>query len=278
MRHRARGRTRRKTGRAAAAPHHFPARIDDRQREGEGTAAGRRALDGDVAAEQAREIPRDGKSEPGAAVLPVRAAVGLPERFEDDSELVRRHADPRVADRERYRPGVAGKHPQGHLPLRRELEGVRQQVLENLPEALRVGDDPIGRARVDRRAEREAFVARDRVERRGESATVRASATGSGEISILPASILDRSEDVVDEHEQIVAGRGRWSAQTSPARRTGCRPCCRRAASGENQQRVERRAQLVAHAGQNSLLYWLARSSLRGFSVSTLCDPASSSF
>ena len=48
-----------------------------------------RALTRDVAAEQAREVARDRQAEAGAAVLAVRAAVGLPERLEDDVLLVR---------------------------------------------------------------------------------------------------------------------------------------------------------------------------------------------
>ena len=43
-----------------------------------------RALHRDVAAEQTREVARDRQAEAGAAVLAMRAAVGLAERLEDD--------------------------------------------------------------------------------------------------------------------------------------------------------------------------------------------------
>jgi len=42
---------------------------------------------------------------------------------------------------------------------------------------------------------------------------------------------------------------------------------------GEDERGVERRAQLVAHVGEeNSLLYWLVRSSSSAFSANTCCE------
>ncbi len=51
----------------------------------------------DVAAEHAREVARDGKAKTGAAVATMRAAVGLPEGFEDELLLMRGNADAGVA-------------------------------------------------------------------------------------------------------------------------------------------------------------------------------------
>jgi hypothetical protein len=52
------------------------------------TALARRALDRDLAAEQATDLAADRQAEPGAAVLATRRAVGLLERFEDHAQLV----------------------------------------------------------------------------------------------------------------------------------------------------------------------------------------------
>src|SRR6202008_454166 len=71
-----------------------------RQGQREDAALARRALHLDVAAEQPRQIARDRQAEPGAAVLAVRAAVGLTEGLEDDLALVLGDADARVADAE----------------------------------------------------------------------------------------------------------------------------------------------------------------------------------
>ena len=75
----------------------------------------------------------------------MRAAVGLAEGFENDLELVRRDADAGVADLERTWSEPCG-------PTRRmttagfgELEGVGQQVGEDLLQPLPVGRDRVGR-------------------------------------------------------------------------------------------------------------------------------------
>src|SRR5207249_4111992 len=99
----------------------------------------------DLAAEQAGDLARNGEPEPGSAVLAAGGAVGLLECLEDDLLLVPRDPDPGVDHREpedlrgalqrlglQIRPVVAGVHHQPDLALLRELERVRQQVLEDL--------------------------------------------------------------------------------------------------------------------------------------------------
>ena len=118
------------------------ARVDERQRQREDAALAGRALHGDVAAEQAREVARDRQAEPGAAVLAVRAAVGLAERLEDDLAADARRCRCRCRARRRRRCRVAGgEHAQRDLAAFGELERVRQQVLQDLAEALRIGLD-----------------------------------------------------------------------------------------------------------------------------------------
>ena len=102
----------------------------------------------DVAAEQAREVARDRQAEPGAAVLAVRAAVGLAERFEDHLLLLGRNADAGVAHRERdAAPAPLPSTRSVTAPALGELERVREQVLQDLADALRIGLERLGRAR-----------------------------------------------------------------------------------------------------------------------------------
>ena len=104
----------------------------------------------DFAAEQARDFAADGQAQAGAAVLAAGAAVGLLERLEDDLLLVRRDADaacrrPRRPRRGRpvealvvVAPALVGRlDRQRDAAVVRELEGVGQQVLDDLLQPLR---------------------------------------------------------------------------------------------------------------------------------------------
>ena len=82
--------------------------VVQRQVEGEGAPLAERALDPDLAAEQPGDLAADRQAQARAAVLPAGPRVGLLERLEDDPQLVRRDADPRVGHREGHdarRPG-----------------------------------------------------------------------------------------------------------------------------------------------------------------------------
>src|SRR5262249_43153000 len=108
----------------------------------------------DLAAQQVRKLAADRETQTGTAVLAGRAGVGLLERFEDDLLLLRRDADAGIADRELddRRRNAEGRvivgpaalrdaHVQPHAAVARELERVRQQVLQHLQQALRVRAD-----------------------------------------------------------------------------------------------------------------------------------------
>src|SRR5262249_25889173 len=72
-----------------------------RQVERKRAPLARRALDANLAAEQAGHLSADRKAEASAAELPARRSVGLLERLEDQLLLVARNADARVAHLER---------------------------------------------------------------------------------------------------------------------------------------------------------------------------------
>ena len=77
--------------------------------DGEGAALPERATDRDLAAEQTDELAADREAEPGAAVEPRGGAVALGERLEDPLLLLVVDADARVADRDRDDRGCAGR-------------------------------------------------------------------------------------------------------------------------------------------------------------------------
>ncbi len=233
--------------------------VADRQVERERAAGARHARQLQLAAEQVRELAADRQTEAGAAVLARSAGVGLLERFEDDPLLLRRDADAGVRDGELHhrhcllecrviRAPAALRQPdvQPHAAVRSELEGVRQQVLENLQQALRVGRDVAADAGVEVRDERQRArlglvpeVALDRL------AQVR-------ELQVLG---LDRDragldlrqvENVADQVQQVGA-RGVNGLRELDLPRAQVAVGVLGQLLAEDQDAVERRAQLVRH-------------------------------
>src|SRR5215470_14549947 len=81
----------------------------------EGAPAAGRADEMNLSPEKPGDLAADGQAQPGAAVLPARAAVRLLEGFEDDLLLVGGDADARVGHREgEHRIGAAHALSLGH--------------------------------------------------------------------------------------------------------------------------------------------------------------------
>ena len=104
--------------------------------------------DADSAAEGLGNAATDRQPQAGAAELAGHGSVGLDEGIEDGVELVGGDADaridhlePQVADRVRRSPVRATIST---LPSVRELDGVADQVHQQLPEACRIGADRFG--------------------------------------------------------------------------------------------------------------------------------------
>ena len=146
------------------------ARVHGRQEEREGRADARGRAQRELAAEQGRELARDGEAEARAAVLAAGRGVGLLEGLEHDLLLLDRDADAGVGDLEGHdrarlverrvvRPpaGEGRSDAQAHAALGGELHGVRQQVLQDLQQALGVRDDRAGEVGIDHRLERQAL-------------------------------------------------------------------------------------------------------------------------
>src|SRR5215472_1066042 len=81
---------------------------------------------GHVATHHARELPGNGKAEPGAAVAARGQGIGLGEILKQFRLLLRRHADAGIRDGKLH-PLVSVRHlahPQRDLALLRELTGI----------------------------------------------------------------------------------------------------------------------------------------------------------
>src|SRR5690606_18322137 len=100
----------------------------------------------DFAAEDAREFARDRQAEAGTAELAVRRTVGLAEGVEDRVLVFGCNADTGVADGKGHVAVRRAADRQCYLAAFGELDGVRQQVLQHLFEALRVRADFVWRS------------------------------------------------------------------------------------------------------------------------------------
>src|SRR5262249_7270181 len=111
-------------------------------------------------------LAADGEPQTCSAVLSTRAGVGLLECFEDDLLLLQRNAYAGIGHLEcnyglgvlehrvlRAPPALRLQNAQPNASLRRELERIRQQVLEHLLQSLGVGRDAVAeiRIKVDRK-------------------------------------------------------------------------------------------------------------------------------
>ena len=140
-------------------------------------------------------------------------------------------------------------HGHRHVALRGELERIREQVLENLLQALRVGRERARQRRVDVDVERQALRLGDVVERAFDAVAQRRERDLLGLDRDRARLDLRQVENVVDEREQIGAGRVNVPRELDLLRRQVAGRVLRELLA-ENQDRVERRAQLVRHVRQ----------------------------
>ncbi len=120
------------------------------------------ALDGHGAAVEFDEALADGEAEPRAAVATGGGGVDLREFFEESVEPVGRNANAGIANAKgdlvaTIEERVAGD-VNGDFTVIGELDGVGEEVDEDLPEAGDVADDSVGRARGKLGEERDFFL------------------------------------------------------------------------------------------------------------------------
>ena len=132
----------------------------------------------------------------------------------------------------RLQPLVRDAHGERHAAALGELEGVREQVLEDLVQALRVGLDRLGQAR--RRARSSKARPRFSATCRKVCSTSRSTSakTTSPDVDRHRARLdLRQVEDVVDEREQVGARRVDVARELDLLGRERVLRRCRRAAS-----------------------------------------------
>ena len=228
------------------------------QEEGEGAALAGRAHHVDRAAEQARDLAADRQPEPGAAVLPARRAVGLLERLEDRAAASRAGCrSPCRAPRRRGRPLRARAARAGSVsvtpPVDGELERVRQQVLEDLLQAVDVAEERLRQLLAHSDLEGQALLGRHVPERLLE---VVAHLREREDVRVdrhLARLHLREVEDLVDELQEIVARREDGLRELHLL--GGQVPVAVvRQHLREDEQAVERRPQLVGHVREELAL------------------------
>jgi len=168
-----------------------------------------------MAAHDLDETGGDGEAEAGAAVGAGGRGVGLREGLEDLDELLLRDADAGVGDGEAKGGGfVAGLMVErmihddfeGDLAVPGELDGVADEVEENLAEAGGVADEDIGDVGGDVAEQLKVFLVG--AESEGFEGEVETLADVEGaEVEFDAASLdLREVEDVVDDDEEGVGG------------------------------------------------------------------------
>ena len=122
-----------------------------RQEEGERAALSMNAGQFDFAAKQNSQLAADGQAEARTTVFAGSTRIGLLESLKNQPLLLRRDANAGVCDGERYHlagnteyrvirsPSLIGNGDANvHLAMSRELDGVGEQILENLLQTLGV--------------------------------------------------------------------------------------------------------------------------------------------
>ena len=233
--------------------------VDDaRERDGEPErrAAPEAAVEADLAAHQLDDTARDRQPETRAAEASARRLIGLAERLEELLRDLGRDPGARVGDREAQHDAelaldAVDDGARRHAPGGGELHRVSEQVQQHLAQAVGVAEHAARDVRGDIGREREPLLARgggqdvgrvlDRDDRRERDA-----------LQLHPAGLdLREVEDVVDDRQQRlgrVAHGGRVLARFFVERRL-------QQQLGHPDDRVDRRADLVAHRRQELRLY-----------------------
>jgi hypothetical protein len=211
----------------------------------------RLALDGDVATHHPAEPPAQRQAETGAAIPARRGRVGLGKRLEQPRELLGRHADARIAHAE-HDPGLTidgfPGHRQRDRPSFGELAGVAQEVEEGLAHLRQIRPhraDLVGAPHVQT-----VGVLRGQRLDHGGDVVGQAGDVEALEVQLHLAGLdLGEVEHGVDQLQQVLAGRVDLSEIVGELLGSEIGGVLLEHLAVAD-DRVERRAQLVRHVGQ----------------------------
>ena len=208
----------------------------------------------DTAAHEADQARGDGQAQARAAVAARRRSVGLLEHLEDGRLFLRRDADPRVGDDEvqhhvLFRVGFP-RHFQAHLPGLRELDGVADEVDDDLAQAAIVADHHVGHFGMDEAGQFQSLLVRANGKRLHRVAKTFPQVERAAIEREFARFDLREVEDVVDHREQGLARvPDRLEELPLLDRKMALQDQFRHA-----DDRVQWRADLVAHVGQERAL------------------------
>ena len=221
-----------------------------RQTDGEAAALAGRAVQAHFAAVQARKPRNEGQTQAGALILAGQAAVDLDEGLKEPGLILQRDADAGVADGEAQPlcAGIGVDREADASACGSEFDGVAEQVDQDLLETARVGVDD-GRRHAQVRGDGDGFAGGggfDELQAGGADGV-------DGQRLHLQAQLarfdLGEVQDVVDERQQVPPA---VFDDAQRARLFGGERALIEFAQGfgEAQDGGERRAQFVAHVGQ----------------------------
>ena len=226
----------------------------ERAAKGKARSGARRAVHDQEPAHEVGQLARDRKPEAGAAVAPGGRFVDLREALEDVLLGAQRDADAGVAHVDAQHHPVRldrlGRHPDRDVADVGELDRVAGQIDQDLLQRARRAMKPMGQMRVDRQAQVQALVARlvmqQRTHRRQQHVQIegrRPHGHGAG-------FDLGDVQKIADHLQQSLAGAayGAHHVLLLDAQRAGAQQI------GHADDRVQRRAQLMAHGGQKAAL------------------------
>ncbi len=230
------------------------ARMDHRKAHRERGALPWPAGHEDLSAQQAHVFLAEGQAQSGPAVLAGGGAVRLGELLEDPGHLRRRHADAGVRNREADVAGILRVRvdPDGDRPVLGELRGIAEQVVEGLVQQLRIRPEVLdGGIGVHHQA---VAVPGHEGSRGGGQLHEEGRDMAGLDVDHHPPGLdLGEVQDVVDEAEQVPAGR----LDVAQVPQQLAQPMLGKLLQQEftvEQDGVERRPQLMAHVGQEHAL------------------------
>ena len=230
-------------------------RQNSRQPDREGRALSSGALHGDVPAHHAAKLKTDVETQSGAAETPGRRHLGLREGLEELLPLFRHHTDPGVGHPEHDLVDscpLLAEHLQGDHPVVGELGGVRKKVQQHLAHAGHIRMHASD-SRWAFQLERVAVLGHQRLHGRHDVVDERQQLERFGEQLHLSGFDLREVEHVVNQRQEVLAGRVDLPEIWKERRIAPLLDLfLEHLAVTDN--RVERRAQLVTHAGQELAL------------------------
>ena len=231
----------------------------EREPEDTALAVDPSALGGELATHELRQPAADGKAKARPAVPPRDGRIRLAERLEEPLHAVGADADAGVADLDLEPPtvGTAPCPPQGRAGERQlgfaalgELHRVGEEVDEDLAQPALVADDRARQRCIRRIQELDPLCRR----RGGEHVDGAFDAGGKGERLVLQLDLarldLREVEDVVDDRQECITGRPDDLGVVALLLVQGCV----QQQPAHPDDRVHRRADLMAHGGQEGAL------------------------